>query len=97
MNFLPFFLVPREEVRAGRRATVETVVDHIDHITELVGTDHIGLGSDYDGIPYPPDGLEDASKMPNITLELVIRGYSDDEVKKILGGNFIRVIKKILK
>ncbi len=97
MNFLPFFLVPRKEVRAGRRATVETVVDHIDHIAELVGADHIGLGSDYDGIPYPPDGLEDASKMPNITLELVRRGYSDDEVKKILGGNFIRVIKKILK
>jgi membrane dipeptidase len=97
MNFLPFFLLPREDITSGKKATVKTIFDHIDHIVELVGVDHIGLGSDYDGIPYPPDGLEDTSKMPNITLELVERGYSDDDVKKILGDNFLRVIDTVLK
>jgi membrane dipeptidase len=90
-------LLPREEIKMGKHATVQTVVDHMDHIVELVGPEHIGLGSDYDGIPYAPDGLEDASKVPNITLELVRRGYSSDDIKKMLGGNFLRVIKKILK
>jgi membrane dipeptidase len=97
MNFLPFFLVPRDEIHAGRRATVEDIVDHIDRIMDLVGPDHIGLGSDYDGIPYPPDGLEDCSKMPNITIELVKREYAEEDIKKILGGNFLRVIRQVLK
>jgi len=96
MNFLPFFIMPREELQAGKKATVASLVDHIDRIVGLVGPDHIGLGSDYDGIPYPPDGLEDASKVSNITLELVKRDYSDEDIKKILGGNFLRVIEKIL-
>jgi membrane dipeptidase len=96
MNFLPFFIVPREELQAGKKATVASLVDHIDRIVGLVGPDHVGLGSDYDGIPYPPDGLEDASKVPNITLELVKRDYSDEDIKKILGGNFLRVIERIL-
>lgn len=96
MNFLPFFLVPREDLSSGKRATVKSVVDHIDHIVDLVGPEHIGLGSDYDGIPYPPDGLEDASKMPNLTLELVRRGYSDGDIENILGGNFLRVIGEVL-
>ena len=97
MNFLPFFLVPRSEIQAGRRATVKDIVDHIDHIMDLVGPDHIGLGSDYDGIPYPPDDLEDCSKMSNITMELVKRDYSKEDINKILGGNFLRVIKQVLK
>jgi membrane dipeptidase len=97
MNFLPFFLLPKEELSSGKRATVKTLCNHIDYVANLVGVDHIGIGSDYDGIPYPPDGLEDASKMPNITYELVERGYSDKDVKKILGGNFLRVIDKVLR
>jgi membrane dipeptidase len=96
MNFLPFFIMPREELQAGKKATVSSLVDHIDRIVGLVGPDHIGLGSDYDGIPYPPDGLEDASKVPNITRELVKRDYSDKDIVKILGGNFLRVIEKTL-
>jgi membrane dipeptidase len=90
MNFAPSF-VDKDE------ATVERMVDHIDHIVDLVGPDHVGLGSDFDGIGSTPVGLEDASKMPNITRELVRREYSDDDVVKILGGNYLRVFKEILR
>ena len=89
MNFAPSF-VDKDE------ATVERVVDHIDHVVDLVGPDHVGLGSDFDGIGSTPIGLEDASKMPNITRELVKREYSDDDIVKILGDNYLRVFKTIL-
>jgi len=72
-------------------------VDHIDHIVDLVGPDHVGLGSDFDGIGSTPIGLEDATKMPNITRELVMREYSEEDIMKILGGNHLRVFKEILK
>jgi len=62
----------------------------------LLDAFYLALERNSDGIPYPPDGLEDASKVPNITLELVKRDYSDEDIKKILGGNFLRVIEKIL-
>jgi len=73
--------------------TVATVVDHIDYISKLVGPDYVGLGSDWDGVPYMPEGLDDCSMVPNITKELVARGYSDEDIRKILGGNFMRVFK----
>jgi len=90
MNFAPPFI-------DKEKTTVERLVDHIDHIVDLVGADHVGLGSDFDGIGSTPEGLEDASKMPNITRELVRRGYSDDDIKKILGGNHLRVFKEVFK
>ena len=96
VNFLPYFILNREEITAGKKVTVETLTDHIDYINNLVGSDHLGLGSDFDGIPTTPEGLEDASKLPNITVELVKRGYSDSDISKILGGNFLRVIEKVL-
>ena len=89
MNFAPAF-VHKE------KATVERLVDHMDHIVNLVGIDYVGLGSDFDGIGSTPEGLEDVSKMPNITKVLVSRGYSDKEVKKILGENHLRVFKDVL-
>ncbi|MFA9437857.1 MAG: dipeptidase [Candidatus Bathyarchaeota archaeon] len=88
MNFAPSFVHPVE-------ATLRGVVDHIDHIVNLVGPDHVGLGSDFDGIPYTPKGLEDASRMPDITRELVKRGYGKEDIVKILGGNHLRLIKEI--
>ena len=97
MNYAPGFIVPREKLRAGYRATVEDLVSHIDHIVEVVGPDHVGLGSDFDGIGRPPAGLDDASKVPNITRVLVKRGYSDEDIKKILGGNHLRVFKEVLR
>ena len=76
--------------------TVNNVLDHIDHIVKLVGVDHVGIGSDYDGIDQAPKGLEDVTKVPNITRGLVYRGYSNDDIEKILGANFLRVFRKIL-
>lgn len=90
MNFAPDFV-------AKEGATVEKLVDHIDYIYKKVGPDHIGLGSDFDGIGTPPVGLEDASKMPNITRELVRRKYAEEDIKKILGGNQLRVLREVLK
>ena len=89
MNFAPGFVHPTH-------ATVQGVVDHIDHIVGLVGPDHIGLGSDFDGIPYTPVGLEDVTRMPNITAELVKRGYAEEDVRKILGENHLRLIKDVV-
>ncbi len=76
------------------RGGVGHVVDHIDHIVQVAGVDHVGLGSDFDGVPEVPEGLEDVSKFPAITSELVARAYSDTEITKILGGNFLRVLAK---
>ncbi len=74
------------------RGTVADVVDHIDHIVELAGVNHVGLGSDFDGITVAPEGLDDVSKYPAIAEELVRRGYSEEDVAKILGGNILRVM-----
>ncbi|MFC6999732.1 dipeptidase [Rufibacter roseus] len=67
------------------------LIDHIDHVVKLAGIDHVGLGSDYDGITSAPSGLEDVSTYPLITKALLERGYKKKDVEKILGGNFIRV------
>ena len=75
------------------RATVADAADHIDHIKKVAGIDHIGLGGDFDGITSVPLGLEDVSKYPALTAELLRRGYKDDEVKKILGLNILRVMR----
>ena len=75
---------------------VKTVVDHIDHVVKVTGeADYVGLGSDFDGIGTPPVGLENIGLMANITTELVKRGYKDADIKKILGGNFLRVFRKV--
>ena len=75
------------------RAPLSLVLDHIDYIVKLIGADHVGLGSDFDGIESPPRQLDDVSTYPLITRELLKRGYKPDDIKKILGGNFIRVLK----
>jgi membrane dipeptidase len=71
---------------------VKTVVDHIDHVVQVTGdADHVGLGSDFDGISDPPEGLEDAGRLVAISDELQRRGYKETDIRKILGGNFLRV------
>jgi len=67
------------------------IVDHIDHMVKVAGIDHVGIGSDFDGIPAVPEGMEDISKLPAIPAELKRRGYTDSDVKKIMGENFMRV------
>ncbi|MDW7657855.1 MAG: dipeptidase [Bacillota bacterium] len=74
--------------------TIDTLVDHIDHIVDLVGIDFVGLGSDFDGAKMP-QGLENASKVPMITRELLARGYAEDDINKILGGNANRLIRAV--
>jgi membrane dipeptidase len=81
----------------GPRATLSQVADHIDHIRKVAGIDHIGLGGDFDGISQVVQGLEDVSKYPDLTAELLKRGYKDDEVKKILGLNVLRVMRQVEK
>jgi len=73
--------------------TLEDVLRHIDHVAEVAGIDHVGLGSDYDGVPVLPEGLEDVSAYPAITRGLVARGYSDEDVRKVLGENVLRVLR----
>lgn len=73
--------------------TLAQLVDHIDYIVKLVGDDYVGLGSDYDGVSSLPIGLEDVTTYPKITEELLRRGYSKKSIKKILGGNALRVMK----
>jgi len=98
-------LTPKDDsaVKAGLAAwlpahprptiTVARVADHIDHVRKLAGIDHVGYGSDFDGITWTPTGLEDVSTFPALTAELLRRGYSDDEVKKVLGLNLLRVMR----
>lgn len=72
------------------------IVDHIDHMVSVAGVEHVGLGSDFDGATMP-DGMEDCTKVPLITDELVKRGYSEGDVRKILGENFMRVMEQVLR
>ncbi len=74
-------------------ATVQDVVDHIDHMVKIAGIDHVGIGTDFDG-GGGVEGCFDSSELPNITIELVRRGYSEEEIIKIWGGNFLRVFKE---
>jgi membrane dipeptidase len=77
------------------RATLSQVADHIDHVRKTAGIDHIGLGGDFDGISSVVQGLEDVSTYPALTEELLRRGYSADDVKKILGLNILRVMRQV--
>ena len=76
------------------RATLSQVADHIDHVVEVAGIDHVGIGSDFDGISTVPVGLEDVSDFPALVAELLRRGYSDADVRKILGENVLRVLRE---
>lgn len=76
------------------RGTISDVADHIDHIVKVAGVDHVGIGSDFDGIQSWPVGLEDVSCYPRLTEELIKRGYSDDDLRKILGGNALRAFRE---
>jgi membrane dipeptidase len=90
--YVPGFITDGEEP-----ATLDMLIDHIDHIVRIAGIEHVGLGSDFDGFGGPPPvGLEDVSRVPNITARLLERGYSADDVRMILGGNWLRVIREVM-
>lgn len=90
--YVPSFVTDGEEP-----ATLDMLLDHIDHMVGVMGVDHVGLGSDFDGFGGPPPlGLEDVSYTPNVTKGLLARGYSAEDVTKILGGNWLRVIREVV-
>lgn len=82
-------------IRVGK-ATVEDAAECIDHVVKVAGIDHVGMGSDFDGIFQVPHGLEDVSKVPNLTAALLRRGYSEQDIQKIMGANFLRVIRQVV-
>ncbi|MBK7159288.1 MAG: dipeptidase [Ignavibacteria bacterium] len=84
-----------QEKNIAAGTSIDKVIEHIDYIKNLVGADYIGIGSDFDGGITPPNELYDASCYPEITKKLVERGYTEEEIKKILGGNFLRVFKQV--
>jgi membrane dipeptidase len=87
----------REYARRLPPVTVARVVDHIDHIVKLVGIDHVGVGSDFDGIQAVPTDLASVADLPNLTKELLKRGYTEEDIDKILGGNIMRVMEEVEK
>ena len=91
ITFVPNFLT-----QENKKATLEDVIKHIDYLVEKAGVDYVGLGSDFDGTGGLPLDLEGVEKVPNITIELVKRGYKEEDIKKILGGNFLRVFKEVV-
>lgn len=74
------------------RPSYKRIVDHIDHAVSIAGIDHVGIGSDFDGIEVTPDGMEDISKISLVFEEMKSRGYSDDDIKKVAGGNFLKLL-----
>lgn len=85
----------QDELMALPRPSYKRVIDHIDHAVSIAGIDHVGIGSDFDGIEVTPDGLEDISFMPLIFDEMRSRGYSEEDIEKVAGGNFLRLLRHV--
>jgi len=77
------------------RPPLKSLIDHIDHIAKVAGIDHVGLGSDFDGVTSLPEGIDSAADLPKITQSLLQRGYTREQIHKILGGNFMRVMREV--
>ncbi len=91
---MPALEVQKElKKRYRNQVPLSVVADHIQHIAQVAGIDHVCLGSDYDGIPFAPVGLDDATKLPNLTAELLRRGMSEADVRKVLGENLLRILE----
>ena len=88
----------RAKSRESRvRATLADVVAHIDHAVKIAGIDAVGIGSDFDGVNCTPEGLDDVSKFPNLTRALLEKGYSAVDIRKIYGGNTLRMMRDVEK
>lgn len=95
VTFVSGFITPTEQLQREPKArgTIFDVCDHIEHVIKVAGIDHVGIGGDYDGVTSLPHGLEDVSKYPAITQILLDRGYNEEQIHKILGGNILRVME----
>ena len=88
--------VEREWAAKIPRPPLKSLIDHIDHIAKVAGVDHVGLGSDFDGVSGAmPEGIDSAADLPKITQALLDRGYSEKDIHKILGGNLLRVFGEV--
>ena len=85
-----------ELTRAIPATPLSVLIDHFDHIAKVAGVNHVGIGSDFDGISSAPEGMEDVTRLPRIADALLERGYSEDDVKRILGGNMLRVMEQVI-
>lgn len=95
VNFYPLFLGGKAPQKGERPGSVplSRLLDHIEHAVRVAGVDHVGLGSDFDGIDAVPTGLEDVTRLPRVTEGLLGRGLSPEDVEKVLGGNLLRVLR----
>jgi membrane dipeptidase len=95
VNFYSRFIDP--DFRESRATPLAVLIDHFDHIAKVAGVDHVGIGSDFDGVSALPEGMEDVTRLPRIAEALLDRGYSESDVRKILGGNMLRVMEQVMK
>jgi membrane dipeptidase len=96
VNYVDIDRIEREWTAKIPRPPLKSLIDHIDHIAKVAGIDHVGLGSDFDGVSgATPQGMDSAADLPNLTQALLDRGYSADDIKKILGGNLMRVFREV--
>ena len=95
ITYLDADRIEREWAAKIPRPPLKSLIDHIDHIAKVAGIDHVGLGSDFDGVSgATPEGIDSAADLPKITQALLDRGYSADDIHKILGGNLLRVFRE---
>ncbi len=87
--------IDREFAAKIGRAPFNSLVDHFDHVIKVAGIDHVGIGTDFDGIPVPPNGIDSAADLPKVTTALMARGYTADDMRKLLGGNLLRVFRDV--
>jgi membrane dipeptidase len=96
VNYIEINRIDREWMAKISRPPFHVLIDHIDHIAKVAGVDHVGLGSDFDGVSgATPQGMDSAADLPKITQALLDRGYSADDIRKILGGNLLRVFRRV--
>ncbi len=96
VNYLDTDRIEREWTAKIPRPPFKSLIDHIDHIAKIAGVDHVGLGSDFDGVAGAmPEGIDSAADLPKITQALLDRGYSADDIRKILGGNLLRAFSEV--
>jgi len=95
---VPFFVsdkIDRKYCERIGRAPFESLIDHFDHIIKVAGIEHVGIGTDFDGIPAAPAEIDSAADLPKITAALMARGYTAEDMRKLLGGNLLRVFRAV--
>src|SRR6202034_4664147 len=96
VNYIEVDRIEREWMARIPRPPFKSLIDHIDHIAKIAGVDHVGLGSDFDGVSgATPQGMDSAADLPRITQALLDRGYGAGDIRKILGGNLLRVFRQV--